>query len=70
MWKLKVAHGDGGPYREWLYSTNNFIGRQTWEFNPNAGTPEERAAVDKTRQEYHNNRFHIKPAGDMLLRLQ
>ncbi|PIA36978.1 hypothetical protein AQUCO_03100016v1 [Aquilegia coerulea] len=69
MWKLKVAH-DGGPYREWLYSTNNFIGRQTWEFDPDAGTPEERAEVEKTRQEYHNNRFHIKPCGDILLRLQ
>ncbi|KAF5191765.1 Beta-amyrin synthase, partial [Thalictrum thalictroides] len=69
MWKLKVAHDDG-PYREWLYSTNNFIGRQTWEFDPDAGTLKERVEVDKTRQEYHDNRFQIKPSGDMLLRLQ
>ncbi|KAL0337468.1 UNVERIFIED_CONTAM: Dammarenediol II synthase [Sesamum calycinum] len=57
MWKLKIAEGHG-PY---LYSTNNFVGRQTWEYDPNAGTPEERQAFQKAREEFNENRkkgFH------------
>ncbi|CAM8927405.1 unnamed protein product [Rhodiola kirilowii] len=27
MWKLKIAEGGNDPY---LYSTNNYVGRQTW----------------------------------------
>ncbi|PIA35575.1 hypothetical protein AQUCO_03500145v1 [Aquilegia coerulea] len=69
MWKLKVADG-GGPFSEYLYSTNNFVGRQTWEYDPEAGTPEEHAEVENARQEFHKNRFQIKPSGDILLRLQ
>ncbi|KAF9616613.1 hypothetical protein IFM89_030782 [Coptis chinensis] len=70
MWKLKVADNGGGPYGEWLYSTNNFVGRQIWEFDPNAGSTEEQAEVEEARQEFHRNRFQIKPCGDVLLRLQ
>nr|DAD46261.1 TPA_asm: hypothetical protein HUJ06_004491 [Nelumbo nucifera] len=66
MWKLKIAQG-GGPY---IYSTNNYIGRQIWEFDPNYGTPEEIAQVEQARQEFWNNRFKVKPGGDVLLRLQ
>nr|ACH88048.1 beta-amyrin synthase [Nigella sativa]ACH88049.1 beta-amyrin synthase [Nigella sativa] len=69
MWKLKIADATG-PFSEYLYSTNNYIGRQTWEFDPDAGTPEERAEVEKARQDFHKNRFDIKPCGDVLLRLQ
>ncbi|RZC91672.1 hypothetical protein C5167_027734 [Papaver somniferum] len=69
MWKLKVADS-GGPFREWLSSTNNFVGRQTWEFDPNAGTPEERDEVEKAREEFYKNRFKFKASGDILLRLQ
>nr|GMD08197.1 dammarenediol II synthase-like [Ipomoea batatas] len=63
MWKLKIAEG-GGPY---IYSTNNYVGRQIWEYDPNAGTPEEREAVEKVREEFRTNRhsgFHmIKESG-------
>lgn len=41
MWKLKIA--EGGP---WLKSGNNHIGRETWEFDQNNGSREEREAVD------------------------
>ncbi|XP_010245752.1 PREDICTED: taraxerol synthase-like [Nelumbo nucifera] len=66
MWRLKIAQG-GGPF---IYSTNNYIGRQIWEFDPNYGTPEEIAQVEQARQEFWNNRFKVKPGGDVLLRLQ
>ncbi|KAK2965253.1 hypothetical protein RJ640_015751, partial [Escallonia rubra] len=67
MWKLKIAEGQG-PY---LYSTNNFVGRQIWEFDPEAGTPEEREEVEKAREYYENNRRKgVHPCGDMLMRMQ
>ncbi|KAL1834019.1 hypothetical protein ACET3Z_003670 [Daucus carota] len=67
MWKLKIAEG-GKPY---LYSTNNFVGRQIWEFQPNAGTPEEREEVEKARQIFKNNCAKGVPAcGDLLMRMQ
>ncbi|KAI3853099.1 hypothetical protein MKW92_008069, partial [Papaver armeniacum] len=69
MWKLKVGYTEG-PYSKWLSSTNNFAGRQTWEFDPVAGTATERDEVEKARAEFYENRFHVKPAGDVLLRLQ
>ncbi|XP_004309763.1 PREDICTED: beta-amyrin synthase-like isoform X2 [Fragaria vesca subsp. vesca] len=69
MWKLKVSEGekDSSGY---LYSTNNFVGRQTWEFDPDAGTAEERAEVEAARLHFHNNRHEVKPSGDLLWRMQ
>ncbi|XVF74824.1 hypothetical protein PTKIN_Ptkin13bG0141800 [Pterospermum kingtungense] len=67
MWRLKIAEGGNDPH---LYSTNNFLGRQTWEFDPNAGTPEERAEVEEARQNYYNNRYHVQPSSDLLWQLQ
>ncbi|GFP81152.1 dammarenediol ii synthase [Phtheirospermum japonicum] len=67
MWKLKIAEGHG-PY---LYSTNNFVGRQIWEYDSNAGTPEEREAFQKAREEFSENRkkgFHS--CGDLFMRMQ
>ncbi|KAK9092082.1 hypothetical protein Syun_026993 [Stephania yunnanensis] len=69
MWKLKVGEG-GGPFSSYLFSTNNFVGRQRWEFDPEAGTPEERAQVEKARQVFRDNRFNVKPCSDALVRLQ
>ncbi|XP_027065232.2 lupeol synthase-like [Coffea arabica] len=65
MWKLKVA--EGGP---WLTTTNGHVGRQHWEFDPEAGSPEERAQVEKIRQEFKKNRFQKKQSSDLLLRMQ
>ncbi|KAL5728620.1 myb-like DNA-binding protein bas1 [Ranunculus cassubicifolius] len=69
MWKLKVAHG-GGPFSQWLHSTNDFMGRQTWEFDVTAGTQEERDQVEHARKEFYKRRFQTKACGDVLLRLQ
>ncbi|CAA3015858.1 dammarenediol II synthase-like [Olea europaea subsp. europaea] len=68
MWKLKIAEGHG-PY---LYSTNNFAGRQIWEYDPNGGTPEEREAYDKAREEFQRNRKlkGVHPCGDLFMRIQ
>ena len=67
MWKLKIAEGQDDP---WLLSVNNHIGRQHWEFDPEAGTPEERAQVDKAREEFKRNRFRMKQSADLLMRMQ
>ena len=49
MWRLKVADGGDDPN---IYRTNNFVGRQTREFDPDYGTPEERAEVEAARENY------------------
>ncbi|CAM8990204.1 unnamed protein product [Rhodiola kirilowii] len=67
MWKLRIAESGSDPY---IYSTNNFVGRQIWEFDPQAGTPEERAQVETIRANFYKNRFHVKPSSDLLWRMQ
>lgn len=67
MCRLKVGEGANDPY---LYSTNNFVGRQTWEFDPNYGTPEAIEEVEQARRNFYDNRFKVKPCGDLLWRLQ
>ncbi|KAK1317211.1 Cycloartenol Synthase [Acorus calamus] len=66
MWRLKIAEGDG----PWLTTKNNHVGRQIWEFDPELGTPEERAAVEKARSDFHQNRFSKKQSSDLLMRMQ
>ncbi|RDY09435.1 Beta-amyrin synthase, partial [Mucuna pruriens] len=67
MWRLKIADGGKDPY---IFSTNNFVGRQTWEFDPEAGTDEENAQVEAARQNFYENRFKVKACGDRLWRFQ
>ncbi|KAJ0075354.1 hypothetical protein Patl1_35106 [Pistacia atlantica] len=67
MWRLKIANGGDSPY---MFSTNNYVGRQIWEFDLDAGTPEELAEVEEARQNFYKNRHKIKPASDLLWRLQ
>uniref|UniRef100_A0A0D3GXJ9 Terpene cyclase/mutase family member n=2 Tax=Oryza TaxID=4527 RepID=A0A0D3GXJ9_9ORYZ len=65
MWKLKIA--EGGP---WLKSGNSHVGRETWEFDPNFGTSEEREAVEAARIEFQKNRFRTRHTSDVLARMQ
>ncbi|GLT26067.1 hypothetical protein SLA2020_011540 [Shorea laevis] len=65
MWRLKIA--EDGP---WLTTVNNHIGHQHWEFDSEAGSPEERAQVERLRQNFKNNRFRVKQSADLLMRMQ
>ncbi|KAL8479841.1 hypothetical protein ACS0TY_026693 [Phlomoides rotata] len=68
MWKLKIAEGND-PY---LYSTNNFVGRQIWEYDPNGGTSEEHEAFNAARQEWRRNRMikGYRCSADLFTRIQ
>ncbi|KAK1422791.1 hypothetical protein QVD17_18078 [Tagetes erecta] len=67
MWKLKIAEGND-PY---LFTTNNFVGRQFWEFDPDAGTPEERQEVENARQNFQERKKKgFRTTSDLLMRLQ
>ncbi|GMN62235.1 hypothetical protein TIFTF001_031324 [Ficus carica] len=67
MWRLKIADGGNDPY---IFSTNKFVGRQIWEFDPTAGTPEEREEVEAARLNFFNSRHQVKPSSDLLWRMQ
>lgn len=69
MWKLEGAK-DSVHGQPQLTSLNDFVGRQVWRFDPDAGTPEQRAEVDKLREVYAANRYAHKHSADELLRLQ
>lgn len=66
MWSFKSAwDSDGHPL---LHSLNGNIGRQTWVFDPDAGTDEDRAAIEKLREDFRRNRHEQKHSSDELLR--
>nr|GFD60473.1 dammarenediol II synthase-like [Tanacetum cinerariifolium] len=62
MWKLKIGEKNGnlttvdGNGDEYLFSTNNFVGRQIWEFDPDAGTHKEREEVERLREQFLINK--------------
>ncbi|CAN0840177.1 Beta-amyrin synthase [Linum grandiflorum] len=71
MWRLKIGEGRNSKVRDpYLSSKFNFLGRQTWEFDPDAGSAEERAQVEEARLHYYENRFRVKASSDVLWQLQ
>ncbi|KVI00819.1 Prenyltransferase/squalene oxidase [Cynara cardunculus var. scolymus] len=68
MWKLKIGEGND----ENLFSTNNFVGRQIWEFDPTAGTEEERSRVEDAREQFlvNKKKLGIHCCSDLLMRMQ
>ncbi|KAF7844820.1 beta-amyrin synthase [Senna tora] len=67
MWRLKIGDGGKDPY---IFTTNNFVGRQIWEFEVEDGTEEEKAQIETARQNFFNNRFHQKANADLFWRFQ
>lgn len=69
MWRLKIAVGNS-ENDKYLYSTNNYVGRQIWEFDPSYGSPEEKAEVQEAQNHFWENRYKVKPSGDVLWQMQ
>ncbi|KAL4388780.1 hypothetical protein GQ457_09G003800 [Hibiscus cannabinus] len=68
MWKLEIAEGHG----PWLFSTNNFIGRQIWRFHNEASptSDEKQAGIEAFRRDFSLNRHRVKPSSDTLKNFQ
>jgi cycloartenol synthase len=66
MWVFKPAHGDDPK----LASMNSHQGRQTWVWDPSAGTPEQEAAAEAARAKFTSNRLKQRHSSDELLRIQ
>ncbi|KAF3776518.1 Cycloartenol synthase [Nymphaea thermarum] len=67
MWRLKVAEGGGDP---WLRTTNNHVGRDVWEFDPDFGSEEDRKAVEEAQVNFTKHRFEKKHSSDLIMRMQ
>nr|WRO65026.1 beta-amyrin synthase [Neoalsomitra integrifoliola] len=67
MWRLTMGEGANDPY---LFSTNNFLGRQTWDFDPHAGTPQQLAQLEAARNTFYQNRHILKSSHDLFWKFQ
>ncbi|XP_010545605.1 PREDICTED: seco-amyrin synthase-like [Tarenaya hassleriana] len=67
MWRLRTGKGGDDPH---LFSTNDYVGRQVWEFDRDAATPQELADVEDARRNFSENRTHLKTCSDLLWRMQ
>ncbi|KAJ3693419.1 hypothetical protein LUZ60_008899 [Juncus effusus] len=65
MWRLKISQGD-----RFIKTCREYIGRETWEFDERLGSSEERAAVERARQEFSLNRFEYTQSSDFVARMQ
>ncbi|KHN29174.1 Beta-amyrin synthase [Glycine soja] len=63
MWRLKIANGGKDPY---IFSTNNFLGWEIWEFDPEACIEEQKAEVEAARENFYDNLFNFRACGDRL----
>nr|XP_018486630.1 PREDICTED: seco-amyrin synthase-like [Raphanus sativus] len=68
MWRLRI--GAVARDEHHLFSTNNYVGRQTWEFDAEAGSPEELAGMEQARRNFTLNRSRFKTSSDLLWRMQ
>ncbi|CAA7023141.1 unnamed protein product [Microthlaspi erraticum] len=66
MWRLRI--GAKAEKDSHMSTTNNYIGRQVWEFDANVGSPEELAEVEEARRNFSNNGY--KASADLLWRMQ
>lgn len=66
MWKFKSAwDSDGHPL---LHSLNDNIGRQTWVYDPNAGSRDDIENIKALQEAFRKNRRVQKHSSDELLR--
>ncbi|CAL9233698.1 unnamed protein product, partial [Arabidopsis halleri] len=63
-WRLRIG-AEAGQYPH-FFSTNNYLGRQIWEFHANAGSVEELAKVEEARRNFANNRSSFKASAELL----
>ncbi|XP_031504137.1 cycloartenol Synthase-like isoform X2 [Nymphaea colorata] len=67
MWRLKVAEGSENP---WLRTTNNHVGREVWELEPDFWSEEDRKAIEEARANFTKHRFEKKHSSDLIMRMQ